>query len=141
MKDTATKTRTVTVEREVPHAPEKIWRALTQPELIEEWLMKTAFRPEIGHRFTFSADWGEVQCEVLTSSPHRSLAYTWNAGDLESVVTWTLTPTSGGTRLRMEQTGFKPDQPRYYCGARAGWPQFLDKLEQVLDRLDNAPAA
>lgn len=97
--------------------------------------MKAEFAPNVGHRFRFSADWDEVECEVQTAEPHKTLAYSWNAGDLKSTVTWTLTPTPGGTRLRMEQTGFKRDQPRYYGGAKAGWPQFFDKLEQVLARI------
>lgn len=135
MTDSSTETRAVIVERELPHSPEKIWRALTQPHLIEQWLMKTAFKPEVGHRFQFSADWGDVECEVRTVEALRTLEYSWDAGALRSVVTWSLTPTPTGTRLRMEQTGFKPDQPRYYGGARAGWPQFLDKLEGVLARM------
>ena len=134
--DTQPDTRTVVVEREMPHPPEKIWRALTRSHLIGEWLMETEFAREVGHRFTFSAEWGEVECEVQQADPHRVLAYSWNAGDLKSVVTWTLTPVPGGTRLKMEQTGFKSDQPRYYGGARAGWPQFFDRLELVLERLD-----
>jgi uncharacterized protein YndB with AHSA1/START domain len=128
--------RTIIVERELPHAPEKIWRALTQPHLMEEWLMKTAFEPEVGHRFKFSADWGEIQCEVIAIDLHRKLEYSWDAGDLKSVVSWELTPTDKGTVLRMEQTGFKPDQSRYYGGAKLGWPRFLDNLEQVLKRMD-----
>ena len=55
---------------------------------------------------------------------------------LESVVTWTLTPTSTGTHLRMEQSGFRPDQQQYYQGAKGGWQQFFAKLEQVLARID-----
>jgi uncharacterized protein YndB with AHSA1/START domain len=136
LNETSTETRAVVVERDVPHPPEKVWRALTQSHLIEEWLMKTDFKPEVGHCFQFNADWGEVECEVRTVEPQRTLEYSWDAGDLRSVVTWTLTPTDQGTRLRMEQTGFQKDQPRYYGGARAGWPRFFDKLEQVLSEMD-----
>ena len=136
MTDTTTETRSVVVERELPHAPEKIWRALTQPHLIEEWLMKADFKPEVGHGFNLRADWGVVDCEVLVVEPNKALSYTWNSGDLKSVVTWTLSPTQAGTHLRMEQTGFKPDQPRYYQGAQYGWPRFFDGLEQVLARID-----
>jgi uncharacterized protein YndB with AHSA1/START domain len=136
MSDTATETLSVVVEREVAHPPAKIWRALTQSELIGEWLMRTEFRPEVGHRFALSADWGVVDCEVRTVEPERALSYSWDADALQSVVTWTLTPTPTGTRLRMEQTGFRPDQPRFYQGAKAGWPRFFAGLEQVLDRID-----
>ncbi|WP_265517856.1 SRPBCC family protein [Nitratireductor luteus] len=136
MTDAAAETLSVVVEREVPHPPEKIWRALTQPHLMEEWLMKNDFKPDIGHRFQLSADWGSVEGRVQTAEPHKTLSYTWDTKDLRSVITWTLTPTSTGTRLRMEQRGFRPDQQPYYRGAKAGWPRFFAALEQVLERMD-----
>jgi uncharacterized protein YndB with AHSA1/START domain len=135
MNDTV-ETRTVAVEREIGYPPEKIWRALTQPHLIAEWLMHNDFAPVLGHRFDFSADWGSVTCEVLEIEPHRTLSYSWGGMGLESVVTWTLTPAGAGTRLRMEQVGFRPDQVQAYHGARVGWPRFFAKLEQVLAGLD-----
>lgn len=131
-----TKTLSVVVEREMPHPPEKIWRALTQPHLMEEWLMKNDFQPVVGRGFSLHAGWGDVECQVLEVEPYRTLSYSWAARGLESVVTWTLTPTGGGALLRMEQTGFRPDQPQAYGGARAGWPRFFESLEQVLARLD-----
>lgn len=136
MTEEIAETQSVVFERELFHAPEKIWRALTQPHLIEEWLMKGEFQPEPGHRFEFRAEWGKVDCEVLEVEPQRSLSYSWGDSRLKSVVTWTLTPTGNGTRLRMEQSGFRKDQPRYHQGARAGWPRFLDRLEEVLEKLD-----
>ena len=136
---TVTETRSVVVEREMPHPPEKLWRALTQPHLIEEWLMKNDFKPQVGHRFNLRGEWGGVlDCEVLVVEPNRELAYTWNhahddpAFSLQSVVTFTLTPTAAGTRLRMEQAGFRPDQRQAFGGANAGWQQMFAKLEQVL---------
>ena len=136
MSETPTETLSVVVEREIPHPPEKIWRALTQSHLIQDWLMNNDFRPVVGHHFNFRADWGAVDCQVLAVEPNKTLSYTWAAYDLKSVVTWTLTPTSGGTHLRMEQSGFRPDQKQAYGGAKAGWPQFFAKLEQVLARPD-----
>jgi len=136
MNETSSETRSVVVEREMPFPPEKIWRALTQPHLIEEWLMKNDFKPIVDHRFNLSADWGAVDCQVLTVKPNKSLSYTWAAHGLESVVTWTLTPTGKGTHLRMEQTGFRPDQTQAYQGAKFGWPKFFASLEQVLARID-----
>jgi uncharacterized protein YndB with AHSA1/START domain len=132
MTDTATETRSVVVERDFAYPPEKIWRALTQPHLIEEWLMKTDFKPAVDHRFSFRADWGSVDCQVLELEPNRSLSYTWAAYGLESVVTWTLTPTGAGTQLRMEQSGFRTDQQQAYQGAQYGWPRFLAALEEVV---------
>jgi uncharacterized protein YndB with AHSA1/START domain len=136
MTNTATETLSVVVEREIPHPPEKIWRALTQPQLIEEWLMKCDFKPVVGHRFDFRADWGSVDCQVQAVEPNKMLSYTWAAFGLESVVTWTLTPTSTGTHLRMEHSGFRPDQQQAYQGAKYGWQRFLANLEQVLARMD-----
>ncbi|ACP26141.1 activator of Hsp90 ATPase 1 family protein [Sinorhizobium fredii NGR234] len=134
---------TVVVERDIPHPPEKIWHALTQPHLIEEWLMKNDFQAVVGHRFNLRGEWGGVlDCEVLAVEPNRRLTYTWNfahedaAFDLKSVVTFTLTPTTTGTQLRMEQSGFRPEQRQAFGGAKTGWPQFLANLEQVLARLD-----
>jgi uncharacterized protein YndB with AHSA1/START domain len=136
MNETSTETRSVVVERELPHPPEKIWRALTQPHLIEEWLMKNDFKPVVGHRFNLRGDWGSVDCRVLAVEPNKTLSYTWAAYGLESVVTWTLIPTSTGTRLRMEQSGFRSDQQQAYQGAKHGWQQFFANLEQVLGRID-----
>jgi uncharacterized protein YndB with AHSA1/START domain len=128
--------RSVIIERDLPHPPGKIWRALTQGQLIEEWLMKNDFQPVVDHRFSLRADWGAVDCQVMAVEPNKTLSYTWAAYGLESVVTWTLTATSAGTHLRMEQSGFRPNQQQAYQGAKAGWQQFFAALEQVLARID-----
>lgn len=134
MTSSATETLSVVVERDIAYPAEKIWRALTQPHLIAEWLMKNDFSPVVGHSFKLSADWGGVECLVRTVEPNRALSYTWDGLGLESVVTWTLTPIETGTRLRMKQVGFRPDQQQAYRGATAGWPRFFDSLEKVLAR-------
>lgn len=136
MTNAAAETLTVVVEREFPFPPEKIWRALTQPHLIEEWLMKNNFEPVLGHRFDFRADWGSVGCQVVALEPKKALSYTWGALGVETVVTWTLTPTGTGTHVRMEQAGFKADHPQAYQGAKFGWQRFLANFEQVLARMD-----
>ena len=136
MNNTATETRSVIVEREMPCPPEKLWRALTQPHLIEEWLMMNDFKPVVDHRFNFRGDWGAADCQVVTVEPNKTLSYTRGAYGLESIVTWTLTATSTGTHLRMEQSGFRPDQQQAYQGARAGWQRFFGNLEQVVARID-----
>ncbi len=136
MTGTSTETRTVTVEREIAYPPEKIWRALTQPHLIAEWLMKNDFAPVPGHGFTLTGDWGSVACEVLEVEPNTTLSYTWGAMGLESVVTWTLSPSGAGTHLRMEQSGFRADQEQAFQGAKFGWRKFFAQLEQVLARAD-----
>jgi uncharacterized protein YndB with AHSA1/START domain len=141
MNEPSTERRSVVVEREFAFPPEKIWRALTQPHLIEDWLMTNDFRPVVGHRFNLRRNPRPdvnivIDCEVLVIEPHKTLSYTWAAYGLDSVVTWTLTPTRTGTHLRMEQSGFRPDQPQAYGGARSGWQRFFATLEQVLARID-----
>ena len=136
MTDTATETRSVVIEREFAYPPEKLWRALTQPHLIADWLMKNDFAPVVDRHFTLSGDWGSVDCRVLEIEPNTALSYTWDAMGLESVVTWTLTATAKGTHLRMEQSGFRPDQQQAYQGAKYGWQQFFGKLEQVVAKVE-----
>jgi uncharacterized protein YndB with AHSA1/START domain len=138
--------RSVVVERELGFPIERVWRALTQPHLIEAWLMQNDFAPAAGHRFQLrrsprpGAD-VVVDCQVLALEPGRTLSYTWSAYGLESVVTWTLTPSGRGTRLRMEQSGFRPDQARAHAGARHAWPGLFDQLERVLTRADDDGAS
>lgn len=140
MSNAATETLTVTVERDLPYPPEKIWRALTQSSLIEQWLMKNDFQPQVGRQFTLSQDWGTLDCEVLAIEPNAKLSYTWNhahddpAFNLKSVVVYTLTPTSTGTHLRVEQSGFRPEQKQAFGGAKWGWQQFLGNLEQLVSK-------
>lgn len=136
MTGTAKHTRTVVKERELAHPPDKVWRALTEKHLIEDWLMHNDFRPTVGHSFELEAEWGNVTCEVLAVEPHKTLAYTWQAHGLESVVTWTLSKSETGTRLRMEQTGFGTEQEQAYRGATSGWNRFLDRLETVVAELN-----
>jgi uncharacterized protein YndB with AHSA1/START domain len=140
MNTPAAETLSIIVERELPYPPEKIWRALTQPHLIAEWLMKNDFKAEAGHQFSLRMDpqpgWnGVIDCQVLVVEPNKTLSYTWGTLGLETAVTFTLTATSTGTHLRMEQTGFRPDQPQNYQGAKYGWQKFLGNLEQVLARM------
>jgi uncharacterized protein YndB with AHSA1/START domain len=142
MPETAAATRSVVVERRMPHPPDRIWRALTQGPLIEAWLMTNDFQPVAGHKFNFRATplphWnGVVDCEVLVVEPCARLSYSWNAsgdeamGGLRTVVTWTLTPADGGTHVRMEQSGFRPEDEANYQGAGYGWQRFVAGLERV----------
>jgi len=133
-------TCSLVIEREMPHPPEKIWRALTQGPLIAEWLMTNDFQPIVGHRFQFRAtpvqNWnGIIDSEVLLVEPPTRLSYGWTSMGLETVVTWTLTPTAGGTLLRMEQSGFPSEEGKNYKGAKYGWTNFIGKLENVVGGL------
>jgi uncharacterized protein YndB with AHSA1/START domain len=140
MTDTV-QTRSVVVEREMAHPPEKIWRALTESFLMEEWLMSNDFQPVVGHRFTFRAapvpGWnGIIESEVMVVEPYARLAYSWGTMGMENAVTWTLTPTEGGTHLRMEQSGFRADQEQNYKGATYGWRRFIGNLERVVEEMN-----
>lgn len=136
-----TQTKSIVVERLIPHSAEKIWRALTVPELVAEWLMQNDFAPQEGHRFTFRASpvpgWsGVTNCVVLKVEAPRLLAYSWGDGSrsdsgLKTVVTWSLTPEGAATRVRMEHSGFRPADERGYVGMGSGWPRILERLEQV----------
>ncbi len=131
---------TLVIERVFQHAPEKLWRALTENSLLAQWLMKNDFEPVVGRKFHFQADpvpnWsGVIDCEVLIVEPLRQLSYSWSSMGIDFVVLWTLTPAPGGTHLRMEQSGFRPDQQTAYKGANYGWQKFLAALEQLLARM------
>jgi uncharacterized protein YndB with AHSA1/START domain len=134
-------TRTLVIEREMPHPPEKIWRALIEGPLIQEWLMKNDFQPEVGHRFQFRStpvpNWnGIIDSQVLVVEPVSRLSYSWATLGMESVVTWTLTPTEGGTLVRMEHSGFPSEESASYKGAKYGWQNFIGKLENILGGLN-----
>lgn len=143
----STATRSLVIERVMPHTPEKIWRALTQAPLIEEWLMKNDFQPTVDRKFNFRTEpmphWnGVVDCQVLAVEPHKRLSYSWNASGeeaadgLRTTVTWTLTPAQGGTHVRMEQSGFRPQDENNYQGAQYGWQRFIGGLEKVAAKLE-----
>ena len=135
----ATETRSIVVERQMAHPPEKIWRALTTSHLIAEWLMKNDFAPVEGHRFTFRATplpgWsGVTNCVVLKMDPPRVLSYSWGDGTesdsgLKTIVTWTLTANAQGTLVRMEHSGFRAQDEAGYRGMGHGWPRILAQLE------------
>ncbi len=132
-----TTTRSLVIEKELPHPPGKIWRALTQGPLIKEWMMDNDLQPVVGHKFSFRStpmpNWnGVIDCEVLIVEPNKRLSYSWNSMGLESIVAWTLVETSGGTLVRMEQSGFRLDQETAYKGANYGWQKFIGGLERVV---------
>lgn len=136
-------TGSIAFEVDLPHAPEKVWRALVDPSLLAEWLLPVVEGTlEPGAVFTFQTQpfpgWdGTVNCRILELEPQRKLSYTWVVGDreLHTVVTFTLTPTASGTRLSLVQSGFKPDQKQAAGGARYGWTLMGGKLVDLLARI------
>lgn len=141
-------TDSIVFELDLRHAPEKVWRALTEPALLAEWLLPVfEFDPQVGAAFAFKTQphpgWdGTVNCRILEIEAHKKLSYTWVVGDdraLDTVVTFTLTPTANGTLLSLVQSGFKPDQKQNFGGARYGWKLMGGKLIELLANLDDDP--
>jgi uncharacterized protein YndB with AHSA1/START domain len=144
---TKTDTQSITMEFDLPHPPAKVWRALTEPELLAKWLMPTDMQPTVGKTFTFkvqlpagSAGWdGMVHCVMKEIEQHKRLRYSWRGGGIDTVVTWTLAAThKGGTLLRLEQSGFRPDkgEARFFEGAKMGWQHMAgQRLPEVLTQV------
>lgn len=139
-------TQSISLEYDLPHPPAKVWRALTEPELLAKWIMNNDMVPQVGHNFTFRMEptqwWdGIVYCEVLELVPEQRLSYTWKGGpanmQIDTVVTFTLTPTaSGGTLLALEHSGFVPSNKFAFDGAGQGWKQMMGvRLGEVLGQL------
>lgn len=144
----AAKTLSFSQEYDLPHPPKKIWRTLTEPELLAQWIAPCDLKPVIGHRFTFQmgarGSWdGIVHCEVLESVENERISYTFRSGELDTVVSWAMKPsTSGGTILILEQSGFLPLSVLHpfrslaYYGAKAGWKGKVQKaLRPLLETL------
>ena len=139
-KTAATQTESISFEFELHHSPEKVWRALTDPVLLAQWLLPVAgLKLEPGAAFTFRTQphpgWdGIVNCRLLNVETHRKISYAWVVGEMDTIVTFTLTPTASGTRLFLVQSGFKPDQKQNFGGARYGWKMMGEKLVDLLKR-------
>ena len=139
-KTAQSQTESISFEFDLHHSPEKVWRALTDPVLLAEWLLPVfALKLEPGAAFTFKAQpqpgWdGTVNCRFVEIETQRKLSWTWVVGDIDTVVTFTLTPTASGTRLSLVQSGFKPDQKKNFGGARYGWKMMGGKLVDLLAR-------
>lgn len=131
-------TESICLEFDLHHPPEKVWRALTDPELLAEWLLPVVdFKLEPGAAFTFKTrpqpGWdGIVDCRLLETEAQRKISYAWGVGDMNTVVTFTLTPTTSGTHLSLVHSGFKPNQKQNFAGARYGWKLMGGKLVDLL---------
>lgn len=134
-------TDSIAFEFDLRHSPEKVWRALTDPALLSEWLLPVVgLELAPGAAFTFKAPpqpgWdGVVNCRFAEIEAQRRISWTWVVGDIDTVVTFTLTPTPSGTRLSLLQSGFRPDQKQNSGGARYGWRMMGDRLVDLLARL------
>ena len=135
-------TESISFEFDLHHSPEKVWRALTDPVLLAEWLLPVVgLELSPGASFLFKTQphpgWdGTVNCRLLEIEEPRKLSYAWVVGDMDTVVTFTLTPTTSGTLLSLVHSGFKPTQKQNFAGARFGWRMMGGKL---IDLLPNIP--
>jgi uncharacterized protein YndB with AHSA1/START domain len=140
-KTVPSQTGSLSFELDLSHPPEKVWRALTEPDLLAEWLLPVVdFKLEPGAEFTLRSQpqpgWdGIVNCRLLELEPERKLSYRWVVGDIDTLVTFALTPTASGTHLSIVQSGFKPDQKKNFAGARYGWTMMSGKLVDLLARI------
>ena len=134
-------TDALSFEFDFNHSPEKVWRALTDPALLAEWLLPAIdFKLQQGAAFTFKTEpvggWdGIVHCRIADIEPLRKLSYDWGVGDMATVVTFTLAPTASGTHMSLVQSGFRPDQKKNLGGARYGWRMMGGKLVALLGRI------
>ena len=139
-------TRDLHFEAVYPHPIDKVWRAITDPDAIGQWLMKNDFQPRVGHRFQFrvanARGWsGIVDCEVTRLEPPRRLAYTWKSDKVDTTVEWTLKPTPKGTRLELVHSGFKGVGQtilrKFMMGP--GWSRMLEKkLPEIIGRVTSS---
>jgi uncharacterized protein YndB with AHSA1/START domain len=140
-KTAQSQSESISLEFDLQHVPEKVWRALTDPALLAQWLLPVAdLKLEPGATFRFKAEpqpgWdGTVDCRFVEIEAHRKLSWTWVVGNIDTVVTFTLSPTASGTRLFVVQSGFKPDQKQNFGGARYGWKMMGGKLVDLLARI------
>jgi len=147
-------TQDIVLDEVFPHAPETIWKALTDGELMARWMMKpTGFAPVEGTRFTFQTTaagaWdGVIRCQVLEVKPNQRLVFAWKGGHesnvgygslLETVVTFTLTRVANGTRLHLVHSGFVlPKNETAFTGMSEGWQKVVRRLDAVAAEQDAA---
>lgn len=134
----------IVVDEVFPHTPDVVWKTLTTPELMGRWLMTpTGFEPVEGNRFTYqttpAGEWdGVIQCEVLEVVPNVRLVHSWRGGHdanadygsrLDTVVTWTLARSDGGTRVRLVHSGFRmPKNESAFKNMSRGWPKVVHQI-------------
>ncbi|MEV4571355.1 SRPBCC domain-containing protein [Nonomuraea sp. NPDC049419] len=143
--ETAEERTAIRLDQFLAHPPAKVWRALTEPELLARWLMPNDFKPEVGHRFTFTTTPkkavgfdGVVHCEVLAIEPEKLLRLAWSDGRVDWTVTWRLEPEGKGTRLFLDHEGFDPDDELQQMSRRimgGGWHRHFTTIEALAAEL------
>lgn len=129
--------RDIAVEEELPFPIESVWQALIDPVALGEWVMPVdGFAPVVGQRFRFQAPrmpgWdGVINCEVLAVEPRKRMVIRWQGSRMRSptTLTWTLTPTDTGTRLRIDHQGFEgPTGVLSALMHKSGWRKMTRRL-------------
>ena len=115
--------------------PQEVWDYLTKPELIEQWLGKTDFKPVAGYKFRFISPYGnDSYCEVLEVKPFTRLSYSWQKNSAKdhklfnSMVVWTLVPKENGTELQLVHNGFTAVED--VIAHTNGWNTCLKQIEE-----------
>lgn len=120
----------------IDHTPAKVWRALTDPNLIAKWWAKGDVQPVVGHRFTLDmGKWGQQPCEVLAVEAERLLSYSFAPGTLDTIITWRIEPDGTGTRIHLEHSGFDLNSPlgkAAFAGMNGGWPKVVAGIEAAI---------
>ncbi len=124
--------RKIRFEAVYPFPPEQVWAALTDSASMAEWLMPNDFAAVIGHRFQFRTKPapgfdGIVDCEVIALEPARRLTFSWKGGGIDTIVNFDLAPSGAGTRLVMEQSGFKGLRGMMVSNIlKGGWKRMIE---------------
>lgn len=139
--------RVIEIDQFYPHPPQRVWQALTTPELMARWLMEpSGFAPVVGTRFTFRGQpmpsvgfSGEIACEVIDVADGEQLAISWADARSDKpsgwVVSWTLHPEGTGTRVILRHSGFDPGdavQQRSRTIMGNGWVRIAAQLAHTL---------
>ena len=134
---TDTRTTAITVDQFVAAPPAKVWRALTEPELLARWWAPGDVAAVPGHTFHLQMPgWGSVPCEVTEVQPDEKLVYTFNGN---WTLTWTLVAEGTGTRLLLEHSGFDLDDKRSRDAFERMGPGWRDEVLPRLARLAAEP--
>lgn len=132
---TPTGPATIAVDQYVPHPPERVWRALTEPDLLARWWTSGDIRAEVGHEFLLDMEgWGHVPCRVLEVVVNERFVYRFTD---DWTLTWRLVPEGRGTRVLLEHSGFDLDDPQQRFAFDRMGPGWRD---EVLPRIETALA-
>lgn len=135
---------------ELSASPERVWRALTDPEELASWFPDEAVDLEVragGDGWWVWHEHGRYAVRFDVVEPPRRLVWTWAresdtpvAESDTTTVEWELVPREdGGTTLRLTESGFLTEEAREQNVA--GWKHELAELVELLEADAGRPAA